>query len=33
MPLLEQLRQRYGERIDIAYRARGPIVIDFLIVA
>ena len=35
LPLLDQLRVRYGERITINYRARGPgpIVIDFLIVA
>ena len=32
LPLLEQLRQRYGESVSIAYRQREPgaIVIDFI---
>lgn len=32
LPLLEQLRQRYGEGVDIRYRQREPgaIVIDFV---
>ena len=32
IPLLDQLRQRYGERIDIRYQQREPgaIVIDFV---
>ena len=35
LPLLDQLRQRFGERIAIEYRQRnaGEIVIDFNIVA
>ena len=35
LPLLDQLRQRYGERIAIEYRQREPgaIVIDFNIVS
>jgi uncharacterized protein (DUF2249 family) len=33
LPLLQQLRARYGERVDIAYRQREPgaIVIDFAV--
>jgi len=33
LPLLEQLRDRYGERVDIQYRQREPgaIVIDFVV--
>jgi uncharacterized protein (DUF2249 family) len=33
LPLLQQLRSRYGERVDIAYRQREPgaIVIDFAV--
>ena len=33
LPLLEQLRARYGERVDIEYRQREPgaIVIDFVV--
>ena len=33
LPLLEQLRARYGERVDIQYRQREPgaIVIDFVV--
>lgn len=32
IPLLNQLQQRYGERVDIQYRQRDPgaIVIDFI---
>ncbi len=32
LPLLDQLRQHYGERVDIHYRSRaaGEIVIDFV---
>jgi uncharacterized protein (DUF2249 family) len=32
LPLLEQLRTRYGERVDIAYREREPggVMIDFV---
>ena len=32
LPLLEQLRQRYGEAVSIEYRQREPgaIVIDFI---
>lgn len=32
IPLLDQLRQRYGEKVDISYRKREPgeIVIDFV---
>lgn len=32
IPLLDQLRQRYGEKVDISYRQRDPgeIVIDFV---
>ena len=32
LPLLDQLRQRYGEKVDISYRQRDPgeIVIDFV---
>jgi uncharacterized protein (DUF2249 family) len=32
LPLLEQLRSRYGERIEICYRQREPggIIIDFV---
>ncbi len=32
LPLLEQLRQRYGDAVDIRYRRREPgeIVIDFV---
>jgi uncharacterized protein (DUF2249 family) len=34
LPLLDQIRDRYGERVDAVYRAREPgaIVIDFVIV-
>jgi uncharacterized protein (DUF2249 family) len=34
LPLLEQLRQRYGERVSIEYKQREPgaIVIDFSVV-
>lgn len=33
LPLLEQLRARYGERVEIEYRQREPgaIVIDFVV--
>lgn len=33
LPLLQQLRARYGERVDIEYRQRDPgaIVIDFMV--
>ena len=33
LPLLQQLRQRYGERVDIEYRQRDPgaIAIDFVV--
>ena len=33
LPLLDQLRARYGERVDIQYRQReaGAIVIDFVV--
>ena len=35
LPLLEQIRERFGERVDILYRQReaGAIVIDFAVVA
>lgn len=35
LPLLDQIRQRYGERIDAVYRQREPgaIVIDFVVTA
>ncbi len=35
LPLLDQIRQRYGETIDMAYRQREPgaIVIDFMVVS
>ena len=34
LPLLDQLRQRFGERVEIEYRQRDvPVVIDFRIVA
>ncbi|HET8942519.1 MAG TPA: DUF2249 domain-containing protein [Rudaea sp.] len=35
LPLLDQIRERFGERVDIVYRAREPgsIVIDFVVVA
>ena len=34
LPLLAQLRERYGDAIDIAYRQRAPdgVVIDFAVV-
>ena len=33
LPLLEQIVQRYGERVELAYRQREPgaIVIDFIV--
>ncbi|MBK7060231.1 MAG: DUF2249 domain-containing protein [Rubrivivax sp.] len=33
LPLLDQLRNRYGDRVDIQYRQREPgaIVIDFVV--
>ena len=33
LPLLDQLRHRYGERVDIVYRQREPgaIAIDFIV--
>jgi uncharacterized protein (DUF2249 family) len=33
LPLLDQVRQRYGERVDISYRQREPgaIAIDFAV--
>ena len=35
LPLLAQLQERFGDRLEIAYRQREPgaIVIDFIIVA
>lgn len=35
LPLLEQIRQRYGERIEAHYQQRDPgaIMIDFVVVA
>ena len=35
LPLLAQLQERFGDRLEIAYRQReqGAIVIDFIIVA
>ena len=35
LPLPEQIRERFGERVDILYRQReaGAIVIDFVVVA
>lgn len=35
LPLLAQLRERYGDAIDISYRQRAPdgVVIDFAVVA
>jgi uncharacterized protein (DUF2249 family) len=35
VPLLDQMRQRYGERIEVNYLQRGPegVVIDFVMVA
>lgn len=35
LPLLDQISQRYGESIDVAYRQREPgaIVIDFVVVS
>lgn len=34
LPLLDQIRERFGQRVDIAYRQREPgnIVIDFVVV-
>lgn len=34
IPLLNQMRQRYGEHIDVIYQQRGgegPVVIDFVV--
>ncbi|HEX7348851.1 MAG TPA: DUF2249 domain-containing protein [Rhodanobacteraceae bacterium] len=34
IPLLNQMRQRYGERIDVIYQQHGdggPVVIDFVV--
>ena len=34
IPLLHQMQQRYGDRIDVIYQARGgdgPVVIDFVV--
>lgn len=34
IPLLNQMQQRYGDRIDVIYQARdsdGPVVIDFVV--
>ncbi|MGH8125507.1 MAG: DUF2249 domain-containing protein [Rhodanobacteraceae bacterium] len=34
IPLLRQMQQRYGDRVDVIYRQRGgegPVVIDFVI--
>ncbi len=34
LPLLDQLRERFGERVEIEYQQRAtPVVIDFRIVA
>lgn len=35
LPLLDQIRDRFGERVEIQYRAKEPgaIVIDFVVVA
>jgi uncharacterized protein (DUF2249 family) len=35
LPLLDQIRERFGEQVDIVYRQRDPgaIVIDFVVVA
>jgi uncharacterized protein (DUF2249 family) len=36
IPLLNQMRQRYGDRIDVIYQQRGgdgPVVIDFVVTA
>jgi uncharacterized protein (DUF2249 family) len=35
LPLLDQIRERFGERVDIVYRQRDPgaIVIDFVVVS
>lgn len=35
LPLLDQIKQRYGEKVDVTYRQRelGAIVIDFVVVS
>lgn len=35
LPLLQQIRQRYGERVEINYKQRDPamIMIDFVVLA
>jgi uncharacterized protein (DUF2249 family) len=36
IPLLHQMQQRYGDRIDVIYQQRsdgGPVVIDFVVTA
>ena len=36
IPLLHQMQQRYGDRVDVIYQQRGgdgPVVIDFVVTA